>query len=112
MSRLVHKWRILLCFCAASSFIFSNLTTVQTVQAELPVVSTHAQATALIDVTSGRILYSHRGDEPLLIASLTKIMTAIVALEHGELSDVVKVGKSAYGKEGSSIYLQMGEEMS
>ncbi len=77
-----------------------------------PDVSTHAQAAALIDVTSGRLLYSHNGDTPLRIASLTKIMTAIVAIEYGQLSDKVKVGVHAYGVEGSSIYLRLGEEMS
>jgi D-alanyl-D-alanine carboxypeptidase len=46
------------------------------------------------------------------IASLTKIMTAIVAIEHGKLSDKVKTSQTAVGKEGSSIYLQLGEEMS
>lgn len=71
----------------------------------------HAQAAALIDVTSGRVLYEHHGDKELPIASLTKIMTAIVAIEHGRLSDTVKVGRAAYGKEGSSIYLHLGEEM-
>lgn len=74
--------------------------------------STNAQAAALIDVTSGRLLYSHNGDAQLRIASLTKIMTAIVAIETGELSDMVKVGKNAYGVEGSSIYLQLDEEIS
>lgn len=73
---------------------------------------THAKAAALIDVESGRILYSHNGDDSMLIASLTKIMTAIVAIEQGELSDMVKVSKRAFGKEGSSIYLKLGEEMS
>lgn len=73
---------------------------------------THARAAALIDVESGRILYSSSGDNRMLIASLTKIMTAIVAIEHGKLSDEVKAGPNAVGKEGSSIYLRNGEEMS
>jgi D-alanyl-D-alanine carboxypeptidase len=76
-----------------------------------PEISTGAEAAALIDVASGRILYSHRGDEPMLIASLTKIMTAIVAIEYGELTDVIRVQRSAVGKEGSSIYLKEGQEM-
>jgi len=75
-------------------------------------VQTNAKAAALIDVTSGRILWSSHGDEPMRIASLTKIMTAIVAIEHGRLSDKVEVSKRASGKEGSSIYLKIGEEMS
>ncbi|QYR19952.1 D-alanyl-D-alanine carboxypeptidase [Paenibacillus sp. sptzw28] len=75
-------------------------------------ITTHARAAALIDVESGRLLYSSAGDKPMKIASLTKIMTAIVAIEHGKLSDMVKTSKRAAGKEGSSIYLKLGEEMS
>ncbi|WP_178382403.1 MULTISPECIES: D-alanyl-D-alanine carboxypeptidase family protein [Paenibacillus] len=81
------------------------------VRAENSSISTHARAAALIDVESGRILYSSRGDEPMLIASLTKIMTALVAIENGDLHSKVKVGKNAFAKEGSSLYLKQGEEM-
>ncbi|WP_010498955.1 D-alanyl-D-alanine carboxypeptidase family protein [Paenibacillus elgii] len=76
-----------------------------------PGVKTGATAAALIDVASGRLLYSSRGDTPMRIASLTKIMTAIVAIEHGHLTDRAKVSKNAFGKEGSSIYLRLNEEM-
>jgi D-alanyl-D-alanine carboxypeptidase (penicillin-binding protein 5/6) len=79
--------------------------------AAAPMVTTNAEAAALIDVSSGRILYSSNGDKHLRIASLTKIMTAIVAIEAGSLSDKVKVGLNAYRVEGSSIYLHLGEEM-
>jgi len=72
----------------------------------------HARAAALADVTSGRILFSQRGDEPMKIASLTKIMTAIVAIEHGDLDSIVKVSTKAAGKEGSSLYLKAGEKIS
>lgn len=75
-------------------------------------VSTRAEAAALIDVQSGRVLYAKQGDKQMRIASLTKIMTAIVAIEQGTLSDIVKVSRNAAGKEGSSIYLKEGEEMS
>ncbi|WP_188992687.1 D-alanyl-D-alanine carboxypeptidase family protein [Paenibacillus nasutitermitis] len=75
-------------------------------------IATHAQAAALIDVESGRLLYTFQGDKSMKIASLTKIMTAIVAIEHGKLSDMVKTSKRAAGREGSSIYLKLGEEMS
>lgn len=76
-----------------------------------PAIETHAKASALIDVASGRLLYSEDGDTPMRIASLTKIMTAIVAIEHSKLSSTVKTGKRAVGREGSSIYLRLGEEM-
>lgn len=74
--------------------------------------ATQAEAAAVIDVASGRIVYQKQGDKRLRIASLTKVMTAIVAIEHGNLSDVVKVSGNAHGKEGSSLYLRLGEEMS
>ncbi|MEW9106317.1 D-alanyl-D-alanine carboxypeptidase family protein [Paenibacillus sp.] len=73
---------------------------------------TSARAAALIDVASGRMLYSHNGDKELPMASTTKVMTAIVAIEHGRLEDMVKATSRAVGKEGSSIYLRLGEEMS
>ncbi|MGQ8874673.1 serine hydrolase [Paenibacillus sp. TSA_86.1] len=90
--------------------LFSTMGT-PSVQATIAGPSTHAQSAALIDVTSGRILYSKDGDKELRIASLTKIMTAIVAIEAGKLDQKVKVTPSAFAKEGSSLYLKLGEEM-
>lgn len=76
-----------------------------------PSLLTHAQAAALIDVTSGRIIYDKEGDKELRIASLTKIMTAIVAIEQGNLKDDVTVSSRAFAKEGSSLFLRLGEKM-
>lgn len=78
---------------------------------QTPLPENHAKGAALIDVESGRLLYSKRGDDRMLIASLTKIMTAIVAIEHGRLDSTVQVSIQAAGKEGSSLYLQAGEKM-
>ncbi|WP_052339632.1 D-alanyl-D-alanine carboxypeptidase family protein [Gorillibacterium massiliense] len=75
-------------------------------------IQTAAESAAMIDVTSGRILYSSAGDKRMRIASTTKIMTAIVAIENGNLSDQVTITKTAFGKEGSSIYLKLGEKIS
>ncbi|MFD2116004.1 D-alanyl-D-alanine carboxypeptidase family protein [Paenibacillus yanchengensis] len=83
----------------------------QAEKADKQEVATSAKASALIDVTSGRILHSDNGDSPLLIASLTKIMTAIVAIEHGRLDDQVTVNATAVGKEGSSIYIELDEKI-
>lgn len=66
----------------------------------------------MIDVDSGRILYEKNAEEKMRIASLTKIMTAIVAIESGNLRDIVRVPDSAVGVEGSSIYLKKGERLS
>ncbi|PTQ55900.1 MAG: D-alanyl-D-alanine carboxypeptidase [Candidatus Carbobacillus altaicus] len=76
-----------------------------------PVPSISARSAALIDVESGRILYGKDIDRELPIASLTKVMTAIVAIEEGDLNDVVTASPRAVGVDGSSIYLQQGETM-
>ncbi|SDW31855.1 D-alanyl-D-alanine carboxypeptidase family protein [Paenibacillus sp. CF384] len=109
-SRFIRNVYKLLLLATAILLFLSGLTAVAA--ASKQTVSTHARGAALIDVESGRILYSYNGDKPMLIASLTKIMTAIVAIEHGKLTDKVKTSIRAAGKEGSSIYLQRGEEMS
>ncbi|MEJ8544927.1 D-alanyl-D-alanine carboxypeptidase family protein [Brevibacillus borstelensis] len=70
-----------------------------------------AEAAALIDVASGRILFSKNGSKKMRIASLTKTMTAIVAIEQGRMEDIVTVPKEAVGVEGSSIYLKNGEKL-
>lgn len=72
---------------------------------------TNARAASLIDVESGRILYSEQGDVELPMASTTKIMTAVIAIESGKLHEIVKTSNHAVGKEGSSIYLRLGEKM-
>ncbi|WP_139489232.1 D-alanyl-D-alanine carboxypeptidase family protein [Brevibacillus dissolubilis] len=70
-----------------------------------------AQAAAVIDVASGRILYRKNADKRMRIASLTKTMTAIVAIESADIKDVVTVPQQAVGTEGSSIYLKKGEKL-
>lgn len=74
-------------------------------------VSTSATAAVLMDVDSGRVLYEHNPDKRMLIASTTKIMTALVAIENAKLSDMVTVKKEAALTEGSSMYLQTGEKL-
>ena len=64
--------------------------------------------------TTGEIVFEHNPDEKLYPASTTKIMTAILALEYGNLSDTVTVSGSAVRSlegSGSSIMLKEGEQM-
>ncbi|MEI6101296.1 MAG: D-alanyl-D-alanine carboxypeptidase family protein [Eubacteriales bacterium] len=65
----------------------------------------------LIDGSTGRILLEKDKDRKLPEASTTKIMTAILAIEKGNLSDVVTVSQNASGVEGSSIWLGVGEHV-
>lgn len=74
-------------------------------------VSTSAASAALMDADSGRILYAQNADARMLIASTTKIMTALVAIEEGDLSRTVRVSREAAYTEGSSMYLAEGEQV-
>ncbi|ELK39376.1 D-alanyl-D-alanine carboxypeptidase DacB [Brevibacillus agri] len=91
-------------------FIQLLLAPVSIAEAQAP-PSLSAEGAALIDVASGRILYSKNGTKKMRIASLTKTMTAIVAIETGKLDDVVTVPPEAVGVEGSSIYLKRSEKL-
>ena len=71
-------------------------------------VGTSAGAAVLMDADTGEVLYEHRADERRLIASTTKIMTALVALDCARLQDTVEV-TAGHMVEGSSMYLQPGE---
>ena len=68
-----------------------------------------AQKAILVDADTGRVLYEDRADEQSLIASTTKIMTALVVCEQCNVLDRVRVPKEAVGVEGSSMYLKAGE---
>jgi D-alanyl-D-alanine carboxypeptidase (penicillin-binding protein 5/6) len=70
-----------------------------------------ARASVLIDRASGRILHGQNADELLPIASTTKIMTALLALERSKPEDPVTAGANASGVEGTSIYLAPGETL-
>ena len=67
-------------------------------------------ASAVIEVSSGRFLHVANGDQRLPMASTTKVMTALVVLEHCELNEVVTVPAAAVGVEGSSMYLRKGDQ--
>ena len=62
-----------------------------------------------MDAGSGRVLYEKNADSRSLIASTTKIMTALVICEQCNVLDRVQIMPEAVGIEGSSMYLQAGE---
>ena len=78
---------------------------------QVKAVGTSAAAAILVDADSGRVLYEQNADARMLIASTTKIMTALVAIREGNLSDVVTVKREATLTEGSSMYLKEGEQL-
>lgn len=77
----------------------------------IKVLSISASAVVAMDLDNGRVLYGYNLDEKRLIASITKIMTAIVAIENGDLDKKVTVTDTIYEAFGSSIYIEVGEEI-
>ena len=70
----------------------------------------YAQAAVLMDAESGRILFEKNGQEVLAMASTTKIMTCILALEKGNLEDVVKASELAASQPKVHLGMRTGEE--
>ena len=71
--------------------------------------SNSAVSAVLIDAANGSVLYEDNADEQMLIASTTKILTALVVLENCSSDEVVKIKKEYTNVEGSSMYLQEGD---
>ena len=93
--------RLAAALCAAMTLYFC-------IPAVAEAVEVSATACVLLDADTGQLLYEKNGDEQMLIASTTKIMTALVALEQTEPDDTVTVTRE-HMTEGSSMYLKPGE---
>ena len=74
-------------------------------------LSLSCRSCVLMDSDSGRVLYAKDENNPRLIASITKIMTAILAIESNRLTEVVTVGEEVLTMYGSNIYIELGENM-
>ena len=92
---------ILAALCAA-------LAVLTCIPAVAEAVEVSATAAVLLDADTGQMLYEKNSDKQMLIASTTKIMTALVALEQAELDDTITVTWE-HMTEGSSMYLKPGE---
>ena len=70
-----------------------------------------ARASALYSPGTKSFLYSKNADQKLPMASTTKIVTALIAIESLDFKEVIKVPKEAVGVEGSSLYLKENDEL-
>lgn len=77
-----------------------------------PGVAVSASAAILMDYTTGEILYQKNANERRAPASTTKILTAIVAIEHGKPNQEIIASTKASKADGSSIWLSAGERHS
>lgn len=71
-----------------------------------------ARSAVVMEPISGRLLLNQNGSQESLIASTTKIMTALLVCERCNVLDQMRIPKEAVGIEGSSMYLREGEKLS
>ncbi|WP_053074933.1 D-alanyl-D-alanine carboxypeptidase family protein [Ornithinibacillus californiensis] len=88
----------------------SSIEKVQAEEGETPNIN--SGAAIVIETNTGTVLFEENATDKLFPASLTKIATAIYALENGNLTDDVTVSENAYRTIGSSVFLEVGEEVS
>lgn len=106
--------KILICILALILSV-SNVSTVLAVDedktnAEEIIGSLHAKAAVLMDADSGRVLYARNGEEQLPMASTTKIMTLIVALENANTDDIITFSKYASSMPDVQLNALEGEQ--
>ena len=77
----------------------------------LNVFAISASSAIVMDLDTGRVLYGYNTNEQKLIASTTKIMTALVAIDKGKLDEEIEVSDIIYKAYGSAIYIEVGEKL-
>ena len=111
-----RKHRLLLlfltfCVCLSSMIIPTQAQKSATDAQADHAPSVSAQSAVLLEAASGNAIYEKDADRPLPMASTTKLMTALVALELSPPSQPIQIPSEAVGVEGSSIYLTEGESL-
>ncbi|MEN6461388.1 MAG: D-alanyl-D-alanine carboxypeptidase family protein [Syntrophomonas sp.] len=111
----MHHRRHLLCFLLII-FFFANLVPVYALNGDSPYVTgaypqTLGKAALLMDASSGRVLYEKNAHQRLSPASVTKIMTALLVVEKGNLGREITVSQTAADTPESSIWLEAGEKL-
>ncbi|MDL2257710.1 D-alanyl-D-alanine carboxypeptidase [Eubacteriales bacterium OttesenSCG-928-K08] len=71
----------------------------------------NASGAVLMDQATTRVLASQNAHERMPMASTTKVMTAMLAIENAPLNTIITVPKQGYAVEGSSMYLELGEKL-
>ena len=102
LPEVINIYKAIFCsfVCIALLFAFATLSSA---------VNCSAKSAILVEFDSGEIVYEKNAQEMLPMASTTKIMTAIVAIENCPLDKYVTITSDAVGIEGSSLYLNEGE---
>ena len=97
---------------ASQAAVLSAQAAVLSVQAaELVPPTVNALGAILMDAETGRVLWGKNEHEPLAMASTTKIMTAVLALESGRMNETVTVSAKAAAAPRMKMFLTKGEEL-
>jgi D-alanyl-D-alanine carboxypeptidase len=107
----MNRRRQILLIALITFFVVFNYT-FSTYAIEKVDLNLQSEAAILIDATTGEILYEQNAKKSMYPASITKIVTGIIAIEDGELFDIVTVGQNARNVDGTRVYLLEGEEVS
>lgn len=73
--------------------------------------STSASSAILLDMDSNTVIYERNAHNIRSVASISKIMTTLVALENKDIKDKVIIGDEITKAYGSGVYIKVGEEM-
>lgn len=108
---IVKACMVILVFILSVIVPFSTHHSVHAHDQTAQTLQLNAQSAILMDNRSGAIIYEKNAHSSMYPASLTKIVTAIIAIEEGNLNEVVTVSSKARNVEGTRVYLNEGEKV-
>lgn len=104
------KYRVTAMFMAAALFFYAVRPVLAEEQTGKEELQLYAQSAVLMDADSGRVLYGKNPQEKLPMASTTKIMTCILALEYGNTEETVEASSYAAGMPKVKLHVKAGEK--
>ena len=109
---MIKKWKTLFSIFLTAVFVAVSVKLpldAEAEQQEIKPSDLYAQSAVLMDADSGRILFAKNGQEERAMASTTKIMTCILALENGDLSEEIAVSAEAASQPAVKLGMKEGQ---
>lgn len=108
MNRLLRFTGALLVILMIASVFTVSVSAENIISQPLPVPVISAESACVLDVNTGEVIYAKNEHEKRPIASTTKIMTALLALERGNIGDDVIITRDMLGATGTLLNLEEG----
>ncbi|MDQ0351473.1 D-alanyl-D-alanine carboxypeptidase/D-alanyl-D-alanine carboxypeptidase (penicillin-binding protein 5/6) [Alkalibacillus filiformis] len=105
---LIYKLRFSLIIVLALVLIITNS---PSANAHVQDIDLYSESAILIDQSSGEVLYEKNSQQQMYPASITKIITGIIAIEQGDLDEMATISENATEVIGTSVYLLEDEEV-